>query len=648
MLTTHRMNRCAFAVFLAVAFQALSTPVAEAADAAPTALTAKSPGKVETGGLETTALDARLDDLIEQLGSKQFTVRRAAAGEIRKIGPEAFDRLHAATESPDPEIAASANYLMRQIAVRWTRGDDSATVKQLMGGFSDREDIVRQRIIQTLGALPDGEGVGPLCRIARFDRMPALSRLAAMVVVQIGDDETVSETVSDANEGKSPKQSIDPAIFDRELGESNRTSVLWLRQFQLQLRDPTESVAGWQRLIAEEEKRLAVDDNETSPAIVSALLWNLADVYRQLGDTGQLVQTADRVLAVDGVDTDKLLESLLKWFVKHQSWDALEQVAQTHDDKIHKSKRTLYLLAMARSKQNRADVADKLAKQAAELRGAKPFDGLEAAQLLVQLGQYDWAVREYESDLKDQPVESVVSIGARVQLSDLLRDYEHYEAAAEAISPLCDAIEKNPDVGRAYANAIDELGPLEVGVPQANELAARMHYLRACHFEQEHDFKHQREELLKAIKADENDADVLISMYRMEDADDAWMADTRKRIVKLSRKIDEQIADSPSNPIWYNQWAWLIANTEGDYPKAVRYSRRSLELMPDTPSFLDTLGRCYYSAGELEKAIEAQQQAIALVPHMQVMQRQLAEFEQALAKKEQGTGGTGPRAAKPD
>jgi predicted Zn-dependent protease len=73
-----------------------------------------------------------------------------------------------------------------------------------------------------------------------------------------------------------------------------------------------------------------------------------------------------------------------------------------------------------------------------------------------------------------------------------------------------------------------------------------------------------------------------------------------------------------------------------------------LELMPDTPSFLDTLGRCYYSAGELEKAIEAQQQAIALVPHMRVMQRQLAEFEQALAKKEQGAGGTGPRAAKPN
>ena len=65
--------------------------------------------------------------------------------------------------------------------------------------------------------------------------------------------------------------------------------------------------------------------------------------------------------------------------------------------------------------------------------------------------------------------------------------------------------------------------------------------------------------------------------------------------------VEEEIDDNPNNPIAYNQWAWLIANTEGDFPKAVRYSRRSLELEPGTASFLDTLGRCYYSAGDIRK-----------------------------------------------
>jgi tetratricopeptide (TPR) repeat protein len=178
-------------------------------------------------------------------------------------------------------------------------------------------------------------------------------------------------------------------------------------------------------------------------------------------------------------------------------------------------------------------------------------------------------------------------------------------------------------------------------LPEGNALKARLHFLRACHFEQEHDFKHQHEELLEAIKHDETDADVLIAMYRVGDADDPWMADTRERIQKLSHKIEEEIDDNPNEPIAYNQWAWLIANTEGDFPKAVRLSRRSLELRPDTASFLDTLGRCYYSAGEYEKAVESQREAVRLIPHMQVMQRQLKQFETTLAEKKKGTGDGG-------
>ncbi len=172
--------------------------------------------------------------------------------------------------------------------------------------------------------------------------------------------------------------------------------------------------------------------------------------------------------------------------------------------------------------------------------------------------------------------------------------------------------------------------------------------MRACHYEQEHNFNIQRVELQSAIKQDATDADVLIAMYRMADADDAWMADTRERIQKLARKTEEKIEDQPNDPLPYNQWAWLIANTEGDFQKAVRYSRRSLELEPETASFLDTLGRCYYSAGEYEKAAEAQRKAVALIPHMQVMQRQLRQFEKKLAEVEKRTEVGGQRSGKED
>jgi tetratricopeptide (TPR) repeat protein len=622
-----RSNRSALATVLAVAVQAFAVGPAWAADGDLAAATTKP------GAAASDSLDARLDELIRELGDPQFTVRRSAANEIRKIGPEAFDRLHAASDNSDPEIAASASYLLRQIAVRWTRSDDSPTVRRLMLGYGDREDADRQQRIQLLAAIPNGDGVAALCRVARFERLPLLSRLAALSIVQKGDDET---------EVKSTNLAIDPAIFDRELGESTRAPVLWLRQFQIELRDPAASVAGWQRLIDEETKRLDVEVNETSPTLVSALLWNLADVHRQLGETGPMVGVADQMLAVGGADSERLLGSFLQWLVQHESWDALEQFAAQHDDRIQKSKRTLYLLAMARTKQHESDAAEELARRAAKLAPTKPLDGLEAAQLLVALGQFDWAVREYQGGIEGQPIEAVSSIGARVLLANLLQDYERYDEAADAIDPLVEAMDQNPDIARAYASAQNELAQL----PEGPALPARLHYLRACHLEQEHDFKHQRKELLEAIKHDETDADVLIAMYRVGDADDAWMAATRERIEKLSHKIEEEIDDNPNNPIAYNQWAWLIANTEGDFPKAVRLSRRSLELEPDMASFLDTLGRCYYSAGEYEKAVESQRAAVALIPHMQVMQRQLKQFEKTLAERKKGSEVGGQRSGK--
>jgi tetratricopeptide (TPR) repeat protein len=632
MFTSFRSLRRRIAFVLMLTLSLCALRIARAADR--DAATAAAVG--QRAQAEAASRDERLDDLIQELGSPQFTVRRAAANEIRKIGPEAFDRLHAATENADPEIAASANYLMRQIAVRWTSSDDSATVRRLMRGFGDREDNERQRIIQMLAAMPGGEGIGALCRVARFDRTPLLSRLAAVAVLQSDDD---------ALGGTSANETIDPAVFDRELGQSARAPVLWLRQFQVQLRDPAASVAGWQRLIDEETKRLDVNVSETSPAIASALLWNLADVYRQLGQTQPLVQTANRILVVGGADSERLLGTFLQWLVQHQSWDALEQLAAEHDEQIEKSKRTLYLLALARTKQNKAQAAEELARRAAKLTPAKTLDGFEAAQLLVALGQFDWAVREYRSGIEGKPVEETVAIASRVKLSDLLQDYERYDAAADTLEPLVSAIENNPDIARAYASAQSGLAQQNQYLPESESLDCRFHFLRACHFEQEHDFKKQREELLAAIKHDETDADVLISMFRLSDADDAWMADTRERIDKLSRKVEEEIADNPNNPLPYNQWAWLIANTEGDFGKAVRYSRRSLELEPDTASFLDTLGRCYYSAGDYAKAVESQRQAVHLIPHMQVMQRQLKQFEKTLAEK-QGAGSKEQGAAK--
>ena len=144
---------------------------------------------------------------------------------------------------------------------------------------------------------------------------------------------------------------------------------------------------------------------------------------------------------------------------------------------------------------------------------------------------------------------------------------------------------------------------------------------------------------MDAIKSDPTDADVLIAMYRVPEADEKWRQTTRAKIRDLARQFQEQIDENPSDPVPYNQWAWLISNTEGDFQKAIRYSHRSIELIPADAgesagaSYLDTLGRCYYAVGDYENALKYQRQAIEKVDYMQVMQRQLALFEKTLAEK---------------
>ena len=61
---------------------------------------------------------------------------------------------------------------------------------------------------------------------------------------------------------------------------------------------------------------------------------------------------------------------------------------------------------------------------------------------------------------------------------------------------------------------------------------------------------------------------------------------------------------------WYNNIAWYLIRTETNTDTALEYSRKSLELEPDTAVYLDTLAECYYVRGKTETAVEMIQRAI--------------------------------------
>ena len=251
---------------------------------------AAKPPKASPAELDST--DARIDELIQQLGSPQFAVRRAAANEIRKIGPEAFDQLHAATDDSDPEIAANANYLLRQIDVRWTRSDDSATVR------TTDDSVRRSRRHGPAACHPDAGRSARARRHGRTVPDRAIRPVAAAVAARGAGDRAGGRRLGRPAELLQAARS--GGLRPRVGREHPRGGALAATVPDSAARSGGVSVAGWQRLIDEEAQRLDTDADETSPDFVSALLWNLADVHRRLGETGPLVATTDRLLALGG------------------------------------------------------------------------------------------------------------------------------------------------------------------------------------------------------------------------------------------------------------------------------------------------------------------------------------------------------------
>ena len=107
-----------------------------------------------------------------------------------------------------------------------------------------------------------------------------------------------------------------------------------------------------------------------------------------------------------------------------------------------------------------------------------------------------------------------------------------------------------------------------------------------------------------------------------------------KRLIKRAADdMRKKIKRSPRDATNYNQLAWLIGNTEGDMNEAIKLSKKSLELSPDTGGYYDTLGRAYYGKGDYENAVENQLKAVELDPHSGQIQRQLKLFQDALKEK---------------
>jgi tetratricopeptide (TPR) repeat protein len=567
---------------------------------------------------DSKAPQQSVDELIKQLGADQYSQRRRAEEELMRLGPGIHDQLKLAEQNDDLEIAERAKYILQSMRVEWIQPQDSQEVRRALARFGDLSADEKVSRIRTLAELPKGQGLPALCRIARLDHAPRISRNAAVALL---DAELTSEETA--------------AIVDacrQELQTIDRPATEWIGLWLQEQQDRQATLAAWGNAIDAEQKLLEEKSPDTDYYTVYSLLQRRLKICDELKLTDE---TTSALLAVvdlmAGADDRRQFNSsivqALEWIVEHQRWDVLGQVYEKYRGKIHGDRSLLYYYAAAIAKAGNVDEANKLADRAFEMKPDSEFERLVIAERIAAIGSVDWAMRDYRAAIDALPATDFESLYARRELAMWLHDRQEYKAASDVLAEFFAAIQakENRAARRTLLQQVD-------GQAYLNALEGRQLLYLANHHHGRGEYDSERETLEKAYDKYDGDPDVLIAMARIPGVDDEFKQRTRDRIAKMSDLYRNEIERMPEDPSKYNQWAWLVSNTEqseADYQKAVQHSLRSLELSPDEPSYLDTLGRCYFSAGDVENAIKSQQKAVERAPQYQIMRRQLAEFQKA-------------------
>jgi hypothetical protein len=569
---------------------------------------------------------ATIADLISQLGDDEYAVREVAAGKLAAIGADAADALLAAAESSDDlEVALKARWLVEALPIASTT--DSPAVTSLLDRYSRGDFDTRVNLMHRLLRLDDDAGIEPLARIVRLERTTAGSRIAAALLAREWhpDDPVWTEIAPQIASGIGPSGRPTARLVRALIDCSAAPSAAAVDEAIAAVRLLERSGEGAARIAVGDDGDGTLGDAKTTRIFRRVLAELLAAAGRHDAAVAEAARLFD---ACHGsAAEDDLLANELAWLSDHgvpQAASLLAERVATGGDSF--APLVAYAAAVAHRRMGDEAVAVDLADRAAAALG----DGgelsrrLQAAMLLARWGAPDWSLREYRA-VVDDPTSPLGELAlAGVIGAEFLHDHGRDGEAAAMLRVVLD--------GRGGDDINQILMRLERD-PRA--IRSRMLYFVACDAASHGDRAAYRSRLEESLAAHSKDVDSLIAWYRLGDDDPVLRADAAARVTKALEQIDEEIQAVPDDPNGYNEYAWLVANTEGDVSKALRYSKRSLELSFDSPSYLDTLAHCRAAAGDAAGAERTQFLAVRQEPHNVTIRRNLEHFRAALSTRPQ-------------
>jgi tetratricopeptide (TPR) repeat protein len=626
-MKSHRIN-VAFAAVLAI-FGSLSTADAQ---------TGRPPAR------QPVDPDPTIARLIEQLGSDDFAVRQQAQAQLSRMGLEAFDALVAAQYPPaSMEVQLRAKYLVRGMNVRWYDESDPPEVARLLKSFGEQSDDERRSRMDRLGSMTDVASITALCRLARYEVNPILSKHAAILILHRDEPKP-----GDPESAELREKII--AAITQGLGTSRRQAADWLRLYCRTLAEPGQTVDDWRAAIAQEQETLALQPAMTNRQVVRDLFRYQIKLLQQLKRDDEVIALMRQSIELLDGEPEQVKE-IVDWLVHRQAYQVVLEVGDRFPHIVGDDGLLMYLRAHAYRMLKQPEPAKELAAAALKLRPNNLEEHLlVAAKLAETWGLFDYAEQEYREIMKTAPPGSVADFRARFLLSEQLHDQGQELPAAECLKPAVDlmfpegADEAKGEMARdtAFRAGRDPDG-----------VRSRMNYFFACHYNEQKEFDKAKKALNAAVESDPTDADVLIALFRLPNLTAEERAEVNDKITSAADEFYDMVKDLRLNlqnandeadraSISYrlssacNQYAWLVSNTQGDFDEALKCSRQSVELRPEEGGFWDTLGRCYYAKGDYENAVKEQLHAVKLMPHSGQIRRQLELFQKALADHKAG------------
>jgi len=128
-----------------------------------------------------------------------------------------------------------------------------------------------------------------------------------------------------------------------------------------------------------------------------------------------------------------------------------------------------------------------------------------------------------------------------------------------------------------------------------------------------------------ALARNPQDETLLFALAATYDKKGEW-----QRAVEKMRSL---VQSDPKNAAALNFMAYTMANNGGDLEEAERFSRRALELKPESPAFLDSLGWVLFKKGKAEDGAEVLERAVDAGPEDPTLLEHLGDVSAKLGRK---------------